>query len=123
MASGMDGYNGFDPGTNLHLMKTYVLPVLLYRLELVLPCKTLINKLENYQKKMLKQILSLPMGTSDVAVYDISAFLPVERKIDKKILTLINNLAWQSDTSVEKQIAIRQLTKAKLFVPFWKRVS
>ena len=26
MASGMHGYNGLDPETNLHLMKTYILP-------------------------------------------------------------------------------------------------
>ena len=87
-------------------MKTYVLPVLLYGLELVLPCKTLINKLETYQK-MLEQILSLPMSTADVAVYVISGFLPVEGQIDKKILTLPNNVARQDNTSVEKQIAIR----------------
>ena len=54
MSSGMHGHNGLDPETNLHLMKTYEFPVLLYGLELVLPCKTLINKLEIYQKKNLK---------------------------------------------------------------------
>ena len=53
MSSGMHGHNGLDPETNLHLVKTYVLPVLLYGLELVLPSKTLINKLETYEKKML----------------------------------------------------------------------
>ena len=77
ISSGMHGHNGLDPETNLHLVKTYVLPVLLYGLELVLPCKTLINKLETYQKKTLKQILSLPTSTADVAVYVISGFLPV----------------------------------------------
>ena len=106
MSSGMHGHNGLDPETNLHLVKTYVLPVLLYGLELVLPCKTLINKLETYQKKMLKQILSLPTSTADVAVYVISGFLPVEGQIDKKILTLLNNVARQDNTSVEKEIAI-----------------
>ena len=110
MSSGMHGHNGLDPETNLHLVKTYVLPVLLYGLELVLPCKTLINKLETYQKKMLKQILSLPTSTADVAIYVISGFLPVEGQIDKKILTLLNNVARQDNTSVEKEIAIRQLT-------------
>ena len=115
MSSGMHGHNGLDPQTNLHLVKTYVLPVLLYRLELVLPCKTLINKLETYQKKMLQQILSLPTSTADVAVYVISGFLPVESQIDKKILTLLNNVARQNITCtpVEKQIAIRQLTIMK----------
>ena len=40
----------------------------------------------------------------------ISGFLPVEGQIDKKILTLHNNVARQDDTSIEKQIVIRQLT-------------
>ena len=110
MSSGMHGYNGLDPETNLHLMKTYVLPVLLYGLELVLPSKTLINKLETYEKKILKQILSLPTSTADVAVYVISGFLPVEGQIDKKILTLLNNVTRKDDTSIGKQIVIRQLT-------------
>ena len=66
-------------------MKTCVLRVLLYGLQLVLPCKTLINEMETYQKKLLKQILSLPTSTADVAVYVISGFLPVEDQIDKKI--------------------------------------
>ena len=59
MSSGMHGHNGLDPETNLHLVKTYVTPVLLYGLELVLPNNTLMNKLEVYQKKMLKK-LTLP---------------------------------------------------------------
>ena len=53
MSSGMHGHNGLDPETNLHLVN--VLPVLLYGLELVLPSKTLINKLETYEKKMLNK--------------------------------------------------------------------
>ena len=59
---------------------------------------------------MLKQILSLPASTADVAVYVISGFLPAGGQIDNKILTLLNNVARQDNTSVEQQIAIRQLT-------------
>ena len=57
---------------------------------------------------MLKQILSLPTSKSDVAVYVISGFLPVKGQIDKKILTLLNNVARQDDTTVEKQIASKK---------------
>ena len=49
MSSGMHGHNGLYSDTNLHLVKTYILTVLLYGPELELPKKTLINKLENYQ--------------------------------------------------------------------------
>ena len=53
MSRGMHGHSGLDSDTNLHLVKIYVPPLLLYGPELVLPSKTLINKLENYQKKIL----------------------------------------------------------------------
>ena len=59
---------------------------------------------------MLKQILALPTSTADVAVYVIHGFLPVEGQIDKKIITLLNNVPQVDDNSVEKQMAIRQLT-------------
>ena len=41
MSSGMHGHNGLDPETNLHLIKTYVTPILLYGLEVVLLKKIL----------------------------------------------------------------------------------
>ena len=86
MSSGMHGHNGLDPETNLHLVKTYVTPVLLYGLELVLPNRTLMNKLEVYQKKMLKQILSLPTNTPDAAVYMVIGFLPSADRQESLIL-------------------------------------
>jgi hypothetical protein len=36
-SSGFHGYNGLDVDTMLHLYKIYILPVLLYGLELILP--------------------------------------------------------------------------------------
>ena len=68
------------------------------------------NKLEIYQKKMLKQILSLPTNTPDAAVYMVSGFLPVEAQIDKRALSLFHNVTVQDDSSVEKQLSKRQLT-------------
>ncbi len=37
MASGLHGENGLDPETALHLLKIYVMPVLLYGLEIAIP--------------------------------------------------------------------------------------
>ena len=37
MSSGLHGENGLDPKTAIHLMQTYVLPVLVYGMEVVLP--------------------------------------------------------------------------------------
>ena len=37
-------YNGLDPDTSIHLLQTYVLPVLVYGLEVLLPRKVLLEK-------------------------------------------------------------------------------
>ena len=37
MPSGCHGHNGQDPETTIHLLQTYVLPVLIYGMEVVLP--------------------------------------------------------------------------------------
>jgi hypothetical protein len=69
MSTGLHGNNGLDPETSLQLIKTCITPILLYGLELILPNKTLITKLERFQKKLLKQVLSLPQNKPDCAVY------------------------------------------------------
>ena len=109
MSSGMRGHNGLDPETNLHLVKTYiyiyVIPVLLYGLELILPNRTLMNKLEIYQKKCLNKSYHFQQ---------IPRMLQCtwcqEAQIDKRVLSLFHNVTVQDDSSVEKQLAKRQLT-------------
>ena len=49
-----------------------MLPVLIYRMEVVLPIQKLMDMLEKFNKTFLKLILSLPMTTADTAVYVIS---------------------------------------------------
>ena len=37
MGAGLHGENGLDPDTSIHLLQTYVIPILVYGLEVVLP--------------------------------------------------------------------------------------
>ena len=53
MAAGLHGENGLDPETSFRLTYTYVLPILVYGLEVVLPNRTLMDKLERVYKKFL----------------------------------------------------------------------
>lgn len=56
LGSGFHGENGLDPETTIHLYKTYILPVLLYGMELIIPRTRHLKILEKFQKKTLKQI-------------------------------------------------------------------
>ena len=58
---GYHGNNGLDPDTLIHLLKTYITPVLfIYGMGLIIPKATPLAQLELFQKRMIKQILSLP---------------------------------------------------------------
>ena len=83
-AFGLHGHNGLDPLTSLHLIKTYILPALLYGLEIVQLNKGNIDQLELYQKKLIKQILFVPVKTPGTAMYILSGLLPIEAQLDEK---------------------------------------
>ena len=56
MGSGLHGENGLDPEKSYHLLQTYILPVPIYGLEVVLPKVTFMEKLERTYKLFIKQI-------------------------------------------------------------------
>ncbi|KAH3727866.1 hypothetical protein DPMN_053811 [Dreissena polymorpha] len=59
MSTGFHGAGGLDIPTMLHIMKVFVIPILLYGLEVILPRQTLMDKLELCQKRILKQLFSI----------------------------------------------------------------
>jgi hypothetical protein len=65
---------------------------------------------ELFQKRILKQILSLPMSCPDPAVYILTGILPIEAQIHIKSLTFFNNVCHQGEKNTEKRLARRQLT-------------
>ncbi len=104
MTTGLHGENGLNPDTSIHILKTYVIPVLLYGLEILLPEKSNLQLLETYTRKIMKQILSLSTTTPDPVVYILSGLIPIEGQIHIKALTFLNSICLQDDTCVEKTI-------------------
>ena len=54
MSTGLHGENGLGPKTAIHLMQTYVLPVLIYGIEVVLPKRKYIDMLVNSTRNSLR---------------------------------------------------------------------
>ena len=106
---GFHGNNGLDPETLILLFNTYITPVLMYGMELIIPKTTALEQLERYQKKLLKQLLSLPPNAPDPAVYLLSGTLPVEAQLHIRALSFFNNICNQADNSIEKNFTRRQL--------------
>ena len=111
--AGLHGENGLDPETSLHLYQIYVLPVLLYGMEVVFPRPKFVEMLEKFIKHNLKHIMSLPVTIADPAVYILSGSLPVEAMIHQRVLNFFWNICRLSQSSVEKQLAVGQLALKK----------
>ena len=110
MSSGLHGEIGLDPETAIHLMQTYVLPVLIYGMEVVLPRQKNMDLLEKFNKKFLRLILLLPVSTADPAVYVLSGKLPIEAIIHKRTLTFFGNICRLPEMTIKHRLAVRQLS-------------
>jgi hypothetical protein len=85
MGTGLHGEHGLDPETSISLLKTYILPILTYGLEIVIPKGKILDDIQKYYKKLLKQLLSLTINVADPAVYMISGLLTLEAEIHTKV--------------------------------------
>ena len=110
MSADLNGDNGLDPVTSISILKTYILPILTYSLEVLqLEVLIYINWNMQFQKSVLKRILSLPKNAPDPVLYIISGILPIEAQIDIKCLTLFNNIPRQPEDAIENLLSKRQL--------------
>ncbi|CAC5421449.1 unnamed protein product [Mytilus coruscus] len=108
--AGLHGENGSDPETLISLFKTYILPVLTYGLEVRVSTGKHLDLVQQQQhKRWIKQFLSLNVNVADPAVYILSGLLPLEAEIDIKIITLFGNITRSERSSIEWQLAERQL--------------
>ena len=108
MGSGMHGRNGISPAIAVQMWSTFVIPRLLHGIELLNIRRKDIEDLEIFQRKVLRQIQSLPDRTASVAVLALIGAKPIEAQIDIRILTTFLNIA-MDPCQIEHQLALRQL--------------
>jgi hypothetical protein len=85
MGAGLHGLNGVNPKVAIHLIQIYVMPRLLYGLEITTSRQNEIQKLEIYFKKLLKQVQNLPERTANEAAYLMMGRIPVVGELHKRI--------------------------------------
>ena len=74
-----------------------------------IPKGKILDDIQNYYKKLLKQLLSLTINVADPAVYMISGLLPLEAEIHTKVFTMFGNITRAHKNSTEWKLAERQL--------------
>ncbi|MES9879262.1 MAG: reverse transcriptase domain-containing protein [Sedimenticola sp.] len=88
MRTGVHGSNGLNPMVSYRIYRTYVIPRLLYNLEVLSLNMTQMKKLERFHIDILKKLQSLPQ-TATSAVLLLLGAIPIEAEIHKRQLSLL----------------------------------
>ena len=90
------------------MWRKYVVPRLIYGLEVHNLRKKDILQLEAFQRRCLKQLQLMPSRTSDTASLALLGMLPINVCIEKNILNLFDRIA-RDQSCIENDLAKRQL--------------
>ena len=108
MGAGLHGGSGLKATHNGRIWSTFVIPRLLYDLEVQLLKRKDIENLEKFQRKCLKQIQGLPDNTINSACLTNLGILPVESILHKNLLNVFVNMI-RNENYVKSEMAQRQL--------------
>ena len=109
MNTGLHDANGLSPEVSYQIYKIYVIPRLLYGLEIIPLNKTAqLDKINRYHIKTLSNIQSLPQRTATSAVYQLLGALPIEAELHKRQLSLLYNVI-KSENKCLRDLVERQL--------------
>ena len=108
MGAGVCGGSGLNPIVSSHLWKIYVVPRVLYGLEILSLTLADVTALERLQREMLRKLQSLTRSTATVAVTCLLGIRPLENELDLRRLTLLCNVLF-TDGTLEQDVALRQI--------------
>ena len=106
--TGVHGSNGLNPKVSYKIYQCYVLPRLLFGLEVLPLTVTQINILSKFRISNLHRFQSLPTRTATSAVYLILGALLVEAELHKRHLSLLFNILSSTNSTI-KDLSTRQI--------------
>ena len=117
--TGVHGSNGLNPRISYNIYQCYVMPRLLYGLEVLPLTQSQINLLSKFHLDNLKRFQSLPTRVATCAVYLLPGALPLEAELHKRQLSLLYNILVSDNETVkglaERQIAVNLDNKLSYF--------
>ena len=104
MKSGFHGSNGLNPMVSYRLYQTYVLPRMLYSLEILDLRKSDVKQLSDFHVDLLRRIQSLPSRTALSAVYLLLGALPMEAELHKRQLSLLFSIVSSTNETLHQLV-------------------
>ncbi|KAK3097352.1 hypothetical protein FSP39_008944 [Pinctada imbricata] len=118
--TGLHGSNGLTPAVCSKIYQTYVLPRLLYGMEITVPLRKHIEKLESFHISTLRIIQSLPKRTSRSICYLLLGIRPIEAEIHIRQLTFFGSIVRSGNSTLlnltRRQLALKTCKSRSWFV-------
>ena len=100
--TGVHGCNGLTAKISYKIYQVYVLPRLLYGLEVLSLSKKLLDELEKFHLETLKNIQSLPTRTANAVGYLLLGALPLTAELEKKQLGLFHAIVTSENQTLQQ---------------------
>ncbi|CAC5380586.1 unnamed protein product [Mytilus coruscus] len=98
--TGLHGSNGINPIVSYKIYQFYVIPKLLYGLEVLPLNNSQLDILKRFHISNLRRFQSLPTRTATCKVYLILGALPIDAEIHKRHLSLLHNILTCNNTTI-----------------------
>ena len=108
ISTGVHGSNGLNPKCSYKIYQCYVLPRLLFGLEVLPLTQIQINILSKFHIRNLRRFQSLPIRTATCAVYLLIGALPLEAELHKRQLGLLYNILTCNNKTI-RELSSRQI--------------
>lgn len=117
--TGLHGTNGINPMVAYKMYQSYVLPKLLYGIELIPLNKTQLSQISRFHIGNLRRFQSLPSRSASAIVYLLLGALPIEAEIHKRQLSLLYSIiSCDNDTIrrlLERQVVMQSQNLESFF--------
>ena len=124
MKSGFHGSNDLNPKVSYRMYQTYVMPRMLFSLEVLDLRKTDLKQLSDF---LLRRIQSLPSRTALPAVYLLVGALPLEAELHKRQLSLLFSILSSENTTlhqlVQRALGQKSVRHIRLIQPTYNKTA
>ena len=102
--SDIHGSNSLNPKVSYRMYQTYIMPRMLYSLEILNLRKSDLKQLSDFHIVLLRRIQCLPSSTALSAIYLLVSALPLETELHKRQLSLLFSIVSSRNATLHQLV-------------------
>jgi hypothetical protein len=118
--TGLHGSNKINPSASIKMYEAYIIPKLLYGVEILPLNATQIALLSKFHIANLRRLQSLPTRTAIEIVYLLVGAMPIEAEIHRRQLSFLHNILSCNNATIQTLVERQLVMKIELFLSNFK---